>query len=246
MIRSVRLGFTWVHLLAGAAGFLLVDAGLRGRARLFFKALRAWGIPPEAVRLILVTHVHHDHVGSLAPIAARCGARVAVSALEAPLLSRGALPLPPGLNPAARLAIGLARRYQRLLRRHLAYPPVDADIRLADDTPLEPWGFAARVLATPGHTAGSLTVLTTDGQACVGDLAVNLRPGGRGPFLPPFGDSRIQILESWARLRQAGADVFRPAHGRPFPAQRLDHWLAAPAQTAQLSEGAEEAGNAKP
>jgi len=49
--------------------------------------------------------------------------------------------------------------------------------------------FDARVLPTPGHTAGSLTVINASGQAFVGDLAVNYLPGGRGPFWPPLGET---------------------------------------------------------
>jgi hydroxyacylglutathione hydrolase len=81
--------------------------------------------------------------------------------------------------------------------------------------------FDARVLPTPGHTAGSLTVVTASGQAFVGDLAVNYLPGGRGPFWPPFGESRRPIRDSWQTLRNQGVTTIYPAHGRPFKIEKL-------------------------
>jgi glyoxylase-like metal-dependent hydrolase (beta-lactamase superfamily II) len=79
--------------------------------------------------------------------------------------------------------------------------------------------FDARVLPTPGHTAGSLTVITASGQAFVGDLAVNYLPGGRGPFWPPFGESRRLIRDSWQTLRSQGVATIYPAHGGFFAAR---------------------------
>ncbi len=220
-IRAIRLGITNSYLIGAAGRYILVDAGNRGQAAYFFRKLRAMGISPADIGLIVVTHVHFDHVGSLAAIRKGCGCPVAVHASEAGLLAEGRIVLPPGTRPATRGLIGLARRRPRIVERLYRFEPVAADLLIEDQLALDPFGVEARVLHTPGHTIGSLTVLTANGDAAVGDLAVNYYPFGRGPYTPPFADSLEAVGRQWRRLLEMGARWIFPAHGRPFPASRL-------------------------
>ena len=217
----VRLGMTHVYLLPGPAGYLLIDAGPRGCAEIFTRSIRRYGISPRQIGLILVTHVHFDHVGSLRAIQKQCGAPVLVHQTEAGLLRQGQVVLPPGTQPLTRRLIRFANRHPRLVKRLFRFDPVTPERVITAPLDLAPFGFDARVLPTPGHTAGSLTVITASGQAFVGDLAVNYLPGGRGPYWPPFGDSRRLIRDSWQTLRNQGVTTIYPAHGRPFKIEKL-------------------------
>jgi hydroxyacylglutathione hydrolase len=220
-VRSIRLGITNSYLIGTPGRYILVDAGLRGWAAYFFRKLGAAGIQPAHIVLILVTHVHFDHVGSLAVIRDRCRCPVAVHAGEARLLRDARVVLPPGTRPAAAGLIRLAGRHPRIVQRLYRFDPVAADILVDRELALEDFGVAARALHTPGHTAGSLTVLTRAGDAAVGDLAVNYHPMGRGPVAPPFADSLEAVGRQWRRLLAEGARWIYPAHGRPFRAQRF-------------------------
>lgn len=217
----VRLGMTHVYLLPGSAGYLLIDAGPRGCAEPFARSIRRLGISLRQIRLILVTHVHFDHVGSLQAIQKNCDAPVMVHYAEAGLLRRGQVVLPPGTQPLTRRLIRFANRHPNRVKRMFRFDPVRPDRVISAPLDLTPFGFDARVLPTPGHTPGSLTVITASGQAFVGDLAVNYLPGGRGPFWPPFGDSRRLIRDSWQTLRNQGVTTIYPAHGGPFKAEKL-------------------------
>lgn len=217
----VRLGMTRVYLLPGPAGYLLIDAGPRGCAEIFARSIRRYGISPRQIGLILVTHVHFDHVGSLKAIQKQCGAPVLVHHAEAGLLRQGKVVLPPGTQPLTRRLIRFANRHPRLVKRLFRFDPVTPDRVITAPLDLTPFGFDARVLPTPGHTAGSLSVITTSGQAFVGDLSVNYLPGGRGPFWPPFGEDRRRIRDSWQTLRNQGVTTIYPAHGRPFKVEKL-------------------------
>jgi hydroxyacylglutathione hydrolase len=221
IIRPVRLGITNCYLIGTPGHWVLVDAGNRGWDSFFFLKLRGAGIQPADIRLIVVTHVHFDHVGSLAAIRDRCRCPVAVHADEADLLRQARIVLPPGTRPVSRWLIDLARRHRRIVDRLYRFDPVEAEILVERELALDGFGVAARVLHTPGHTAGSLTVLSAAGAAAVGDLAVNYHPLGAGPFTPPFGDSLEAIGLQWRRLLRDGAKRIYPAHGRPFPARRL-------------------------
>ncbi len=221
IVRRIRLGITNCYLLGQDRAWVLVDAGNRGWAGHFWRKLAAWDCRPPDLRLIVITHAHFDHVGSLAAIRSRCDCPVAVHRLEASWLADGRIVLPPGLRRHTQILIDLARRHPRLVRRWYRFEPVKAEILVEQEISLAPFGIAGRVLHTPGHTPGSLSVLSEAGDAMVGDLAVNLVPFGLASHAPPFGDSVALIRRQWRRLQDAGARRIHPAHGRWFDAARL-------------------------
>lgn len=232
MIRLL-LGNANAYLVPAEDGFVLVDAGLPGVGlRALRRGLAAHRIAPSQIRLILVTHVHYDHVGALAWIKAASGAPVMVHAAEAELLAQGTIVIPPGVNGYGRLVhrVGTAAARTGLLR----FDPVTPDVVIEDTIAVDNYGISAQVIHTPGHTAGSLTLLTSSGDAFVGDLAANHMPWGHGPILPPFFGAREPLLASWAQVLAAGAQRICPGHGPEFPAQRLQAALQATLKAPQV------------
>ncbi len=220
---AVRLGTSQAYLVPVGDGYVLVDAGVPYQERRFAVWLTRFGISPQAVRLIFVTHVHYDHVGSLHGIARYCRAPVLVHRVEAPLLAGGKVVVPPGLTPWGKAASALLKTIAFLGR----YSPHEAEIVVGDEgASLADFAPEARVLHTPGHTPGSLSLLLAGGIAFVGDLCSNDMPVGRRPIFPPFGYSRETVFASWRRLLDAGATLIYPGHGPPFPAGILRAWLA--------------------
>jgi hydroxyacylglutathione hydrolase len=219
-IVTIALGWVNTYLVPGASGYLLVDAGYPGKQDLFFRQLSKHGIWPQEIRLIILTHAHFDHAGSLAAIGQRCGCPVLAHEAEAPLIAKGRRVIPPGTYPVFRLLAALARRHHRIYQQMSAFSPVEADLCVDTGMDLTAWGFDAAIIHTPGHTAGSLTLLTGDGNAFVGDLAFNLCSFGRWR-MPPFGDDPKLIRKNWERLLELGARRIYPGHGKPFDARRL-------------------------
>src|SRR6185369_10913652 len=65
------------HLLVDAHNdALLLDTGLVGEPRLIQWRLRRLGLRPDAIKAILLTHGHLDHMGNLAWAKAWCGAPI--------------------------------------------------------------------------------------------------------------------------------------------------------------------------
>ncbi len=220
---TVRLGTSQVYVIPAGDGYVVVDAGIPYQERRFAAFLAHHGIPPAAVRLIFVTHVHLDHVGSLHGIARACRAPVLVHRAEAPLLAGGKVVVPPGLTLWGKAASTLLKGFAFLGR----FSPHEAEIVVGDEgASLADFALDARVLHTPGHTPGSLSLLLAGGEAFVGDLCSNEMPLGRRPIFPPFGYSRELVFASWRRLLDAGAGLIYPGHGPPFPAAVLRTWLA--------------------
>lgn len=221
--HRIPLGFTNTYLISGKGGYLLVDGGSRGTHPFLFRRLHRLGISPQRISWIVVTHAHFDHIGCLRDIAKYCGARVAAHPHEKTIMESGELVIPPGTLGWIDRLCRFARKHPALLGSIYRFPAMGVDLEV--DTPIRfhDFGFAATVIPTPGHTGGSLSVLTDNGTAFVGDLAVNfpvLRVRGRH-HLPPFGDDVDEILNSWQILLHQGAKRICPAHGFPFAAERL-------------------------
>ncbi len=176
-IDPIRLGITRCALIRGD-GTLLVDAGVPRKARTFTRALARLGVAPAEIRLIVMTHGHFDHVGSARAISAMTGAPIAMREPDRGWLERGRAPLPPGATRWGRVMLVGLRAFAPLV----PIEPAAVEIAIGDDgLDLAAFGVAGRVIPTPGHTAGSVSVLLPSGEAFVGDLAMNGFPMRRGP-----------------------------------------------------------------
>jgi hydroxyacylglutathione hydrolase len=216
-VHPIRLGRTTCFLVRGDAAAALVDTSVPGSERRFQKTLARLGLRPADVRCIVLTHCHFDHVGSLKAIRDLTGAPAVMHKLDAPAVAHGDSRIPPGTTPWGRILGALFRVFGGLAR----YEPCAADVTIDADMSLGPFGIAAHVIPTPGHTPGSLTVLLDSGEALVGDLAMNGFPLRAGPGIPAFAENLEQIYSSWEKVLAAGAETIYPAHGKPFPATRL-------------------------
>jgi glyoxylase-like metal-dependent hydrolase (beta-lactamase superfamily II) len=108
-----------VYLVVTQDGLLLVDTGMPGSARRILRFIERLGWQPGDLRDIVLTHCDIDHVGSVAELRARTGARVAIHELDAPVLS--------GEHPPQKGGFAMIALY-RLLR----FRPVAPDLRLRD------------------------------------------------------------------------------------------------------------------
>ena len=216
-VHPIPLGVDCCYLLVGAGGqAVLIDAGMARQSRRFAHRLAEIDISPSQIGLLLITHCHWDHIGSARAIRDLTAAKVAVHSAEKSRLEHGAAVMPPGVTT-------WGRTFGRLVRlMGLLYPvqPCPVDIAVDDSgLDLSPYGIPGRVLHTPGHSPGSLTVLLDDGHAFVGDLAMNGPPLRFGPGLPIFAEQPERLASSWRTVLDAGARTIHPAHGKPFPAE---------------------------
>lgn len=212
----IRLGYTNTYIIKGESGYLVIDAGPPGHEAAFFQFLERTGIPPRDIRLAVITHVHADHVGSLYKIRKKCNFDVMVHEKEAHLLAEGRMKMPTPLTPITKSMVLFSKKYPKIAAKFDTYHPVSPNIAITEETNLERYGFPASVLPTPGHSEGSISVMTRDRVVFTGDLTYNPLPFGWGPYLTPFADDVDDLLDGWEYLIARGAEVFVPAHGKPF------------------------------
>ncbi len=214
-MHPIRLGFDCCYLIQDR-GTVLIDGGFPGRAGDFRSALDRLGVRPEDICLMVMTHGHFDHVGCAREIRDLTGASIAMHQPDAGWLENAVYPPIRGVTAWGRVTA-------KPLNWPLAatrFEPTKVDLVLPDeDWPLHPYGIHGRVLWTPGHTAGSVSVLLETGEAFVGDLAMNRFPLRLAPGLPIFAEDMNQVVASWRKLIDAGARVVYPAHGKPFSSE---------------------------
>ncbi len=220
-IYRIKLGVCSTYVIRDR-GTILVDAGPPKQERKFVRKAGAAGIDPGEISLVVATHGHMDHIGSLAGIRTITNAPILAHAYEKRIIEHALVTIPKGTTPWGRVM----RIAIRLSEKNIVFEPTMVDITVEsenphDGYPLDRFGIGGKVIHTPGHTKGSLSLLLDSGDAFVGDLLMNGFPMRRGPGTPIFADDLETVKKSVRMLLSQGATRFYPGHGNPFLAGDL-------------------------
>jgi hydroxyacylglutathione hydrolase len=220
VITQIRLGLSNVFLIKETRP-ILVDSGMPTEAKRIVQALQQAGVKLCDLALILHTHGHWDHCGSSQQLKQWANVPVAIHEGDAEKLRKGSNGLLKPICLTARLARPFLNR---------PFPGMEPDIVMKAEMDLNPFGVDGRIIPTPGHTAGSVSVLMAGGDAIVGDLIMGGYLGGRiFPRLPTYH----YFAEDFALLKVSITKLladYAPAriyvgHGGPLNAQAIKRRL---------------------
>ena len=215
MLIRIKCAISNAYLLLGERP-VLVDAGAPGDLKRILAALKAVSLEPKDLALIFLTHGHSNHVGCAAELKRRGAPQIALHAGDAPLARSGRNGI-----LAAQDTLG------RVLRPFMneEFEPFDPDLVFRDGFSLEPYGVKGKVLATPGHTTGSASVVLASGEAIIGDVL-------RGSLLLPnksrphwFCNDPESNARSIVRLAREGLLRCHPGVFGSFPGTELGRYL---------------------
>ncbi len=210
-IVPVKLGSTHSYFLICNDSVIVIDVGVKGYKRSFEKTLAKHGLSLDSVSLIILTHTHYDHCRGVHDLKERTGAPVLVHQYEEKYLRTGKSKLPRGTKWYTDAMTFLGRN---LVPSVGNYQPVNPDVVINDVYHLDSFGCSGYVLPTPGHSAGSISVvLNHNYDAIVGDLMFGIV---RDSIVPFFADDPDLMAESWKMLLDRGCQNFYPAHGKPL------------------------------
>jgi len=216
IIECISLGWANSYLVTGKKT-IIVDTSNPGNGEKLLKALQENGIEPEDVAMIFITHGHIDHYGSLFELLKVMDVPVAIHYADDIYLRRGIQgPLYP-VNFIAALIKVVGKR----LKIKKRFTPRQ-QLVFEDELDLSEYGIEGKLVATPGHTQGSASLVLADGRAVSGDLVVRryLRWGPAGP--PPFLHDVGQFHHSLQLLREGGVHTLYPGHGAPISLSEVE------------------------
>jgi hydroxyacylglutathione hydrolase len=213
MVIQISLGWANAFVIQGKRP-VLVDTGYSGSAPAIMDKLHENGVDPGWFSLILITHGHADHFGSAAEIKKQTGAPIAVHKLDAEALIKGQ---DPSLKPTG----FIGRMFLPLLERRgpSKAPPVKPDVLIGEELDLKKYGVDGKVIHTPGHTPGSLSVILPNGEFIVGDLIMRGMLRFWQPNYPLFADDMSQLNKSIKLILRKKPTKIYCTHGGIFTAE---------------------------
>lgn len=205
-------------ILFDTGGPLTLDPTFTDRSEALIKELERLGCKPGNLKLILLTHGDIDHVGNAVTIRDRFQTQIAMhpgdlELVESPTLEK----MMRSFNyrsPIYKLIFRImkkqiARISEKILTVFKTFSP---DIMVTEGDSLLQYGFNAKVLHIPGHTAGSIGILTENNDLIAGDIMINLKKPG---IAPNANDFKI-LEESMKRIKLLNLNMIYPGHGLPF------------------------------
>lgn len=194
------------YLVKTDRGYILIDTGMPNRRNAIAQALEHIGCQSGALKLIILTHGDIDHCGNAAYLRQKSGAPIAMHYDDSGMVERGDMfwnrknP-----NNLIRLLFGLFFGLSQSNR----FKP---DLYVEDGYSLWDYGFDAKVLHIPGHSKGSIGILTASGDLFCGDLLGNVNE----PELWSIIDDAAAAKASVEKLESLKISMVYPGHGQPF------------------------------
>jgi hydroxyacylglutathione hydrolase len=201
-----RLGSVNCYLIETDAGFVLVDTGSpNGRAKLA-RELEGAGCTPGDLKLVVITHGDFDHTGNCAFLREKFGTKIAMHPDDSGMVERG------DMFSNRQSGNILIRMMTPLLFRFGKSERFVPDLYVEEGYDLSSFGWDAKVLSIPGHSKGSIGILTANGDLFCGDLLASTD----GPALNSIMDDLAAAKASVDKLRNLEIGTVYPGHGDPF------------------------------
>ncbi|MBO4650980.1 MAG: MBL fold metallo-hydrolase [Clostridiales bacterium] len=161
------------------------------------------------MKLIVLTHVHFDHAENAAALSKKYGIPVAIHPSDEELfISFDKQPLKP-VGLVGRVVLGLSKK---VLRETKVERPENL-IFVKDGDDISSYGIPGKILETPGHTNGSISVDVDGKHLLVGDALDNwIKPGNAHLYY-----DKEATKKSCEKLRALGERTVYYGHGKPTP-----------------------------
>jgi hydroxyacylglutathione hydrolase len=206
VLLPYRLGSVNCYLIKTDTGYVLIDTASTNRRTDLVKELESAGCKPGNLRVIILTHGDFDHSGNAAYLRRIFGARILMHRDDSGMVEWGNMYW--NRNKSNILIKMIAPVFFRFGKSERFKP----DSYVEDGEDLSESGFDARVLHIPGHSKGSIGILTSGGELFCGDLLENKHK----PKLNSLMDDLTTATASVEKLSRLDIRTVYPGHGKPF------------------------------
>lgn len=210
-IKIIHPGGVNCYLLRAGDGYILIDTGVSSGRSLLVKELENEGVAPGNLILIILTHGDSDHAGNCTFLREKYSTEIAMHPGDLGMVERGDMSWNRKTRPD-RMSL-VCRTMSFVFGKLVRQPEFETfapDIWIKDGHSLSEYGLNATALYLPGHSKGSIGILTKNGDLFCGDLIYNIRG-----FC--FIDDLADHSASMEKLKSYRIDMVYPGHGKPFP-----------------------------
>lgn len=205
------MGSVNCYLIGTGAGFILIDSGGSNAREKLLEELKKAGCQAGSLKLIILTHGDFDHTGNAVTLRSLFNTRIAMHPADAGMVQQG------DMFYSRKKPNFLIRKLIPLFTGFRKSDRFDPDILVDRQYDLSQYGIKAKIIELPGHSRGSIGVLTSEGNFFCGDLFENTK----GPRLTTLIDDSQAILASAASLVDEKISIIYPGHGKPFIMKEL-------------------------
>jgi hydroxyacylglutathione hydrolase len=184
----------------------LIDAGLTSKGSYKIQSIQKAGIDLSAIKRIIMTHTHLDHIGCLAEILKQIpSAELWVHCLEADLLEQGDERAVYGMD----MFRGVCQEQFNLKPGVFTF---QANRKLQGGETLDVGDMVWEVIHIPGHSMGSIGLYHRPMKILIpGDVVYADHAIGRFDL---YGADAAELKKSLMRLAELEVDILLPGHNR--------------------------------
>lgn len=201
------------YLIKSGDSYILIDTGMPNQRSLIEKELEDAGCQLGNLQLIILTHGDIDHCGNAAYLRQKFCTKIAMHYADLGMVERGDMfwnrQKP---NILIRMIFSLLFGLSQSNR----FKP---DLYLKDGDDLSEYGLDAQVLNIPGHSKGSIGILTANNDLFCGDLFGNTDE----PKLWSIIDDPAAATVSVKTLKNLAINTVYPGHGKPFLMEQFSY-----------------------
>ena len=216
-VKIIELSFVNAFLLKVADGFILIDTGLPMLWGKLESELKASGCVPGNLKLVIITHGDPDHIGNCAKLQKQYTCKIAMHKDDVRMAEEGVSP---------KRKVRTLRAKIRVLKRklkgtHIEIEKFKPDLFLHEGQNLNEYGLNASVIHIPGHTKGSIGILTSERDLFAGDIMINYQKPDKAVYIESLRD----LKNSYSRLKSMGLKTIYTGHGKAFEFSEIIHKL---------------------
>lgn len=204
--------------LFDTGGHLTMDKLFTNRRDLLLKELKVAGCTENNLNLIVLTHGDSDHTCNAAYLKKYFQTKIAMhnddrELVENPKLQKWMESFQYNSLELQQVFLQHKEVITKVTQKALDdFESFSPDVLLEDGISLSPYGLDATIIHVPGHTRGSIAILSQSGDLIVGDTLMNIEK----PSYARNADDFEQLFKSVNKLRNFSIGTVYPGHGTPF------------------------------